>query len=735
MKKLILILALFLPALAFAQTGITTITASKINNAGTQPLTGQLCATPAEPFVAYGGGNVPATQVCYTVTNGVLQSGALLYDVSLSNPVNVCYQIVLKNSYGQTIQGYPCMQPSGPVYSFDNFVQANPPFTPTSFTIQPTLSFLGTWSSTQSYNPNNVAVYNGNSYVALLPNSDAEPDISPSDWAFMAGGGASLPFPGIVYGTSATGGTVATSAQIASAINLNPTVPLVTPIYANTYLFSVLNNNATLGPETWTSLDGINIQPLTKANNADIVTDSNNFRDPRLLHAGNTYYYSYTTNSTHNGIGLVSSTDMQNWTAVTTPDWSAYGTAVWNGAWWVSGGTTYMFVGMLGSNTTYYATFDPATNTFGTPTPITFSPVPEGTDAFPIVMAIWTSAGENWALLQVFDSTVNQHYVELATFTSLSGTWSIVGSGNWAGWGTSIEGGEIRINPDGTLTAYFTDFGGGNLYYSNSSTSDPQTATWSARATISPYGGARPADWVDVQPVADTQTNQNLIALQRATNSKNGLESSQGIAANGTYGYLYWNGQVGGQLSGLLPQSNHGVVDMCCSPGESRFLGYGPNTSTPGSFQWVNTSSDTSVYTPIFNTVGNTLNVLVPQINSNSIQAPTVSATTSVTTPLYDTTTNCSSSASPAVCAVAPAGSVAIAAGATTVVVDTTAVTANSQILLTFDSSLGTKLGVTCNTTYTAPWVSARTAGTSFTITSSAAPVTNPACYSFVLLN
>jgi hypothetical protein len=68
--------------------------------------------------------------------------------------------------------------------------------------------------------------------------------------------------------------------------------------------------------------------------------------------------------------------------------------------------------------------------------------------------------------------------------------------------------------------------------------------------------------------------------------------------------------------------------------------------------------------------------------------------------------------------------------------VSTTAVTANSQIFVQEDSSLGTKLSVTCNTTtgrdYT---VSARTAGTSFTITASAAPVTNPACLSYFIVN
>lgn len=102
---------------------------------------------------------------------------------------------------------------------------------------------------------------------------------------------------------------------------------------------------------------------------------------------------------------------------------------------------------------------------------------------------------------------------------------------------------------------------------------------------------------------------------------------------------------------------------------------------------------------------------------------------------LSGTFSNCSSSASPAVCGSASAGSVTVAAAATTKVVNTTAVTADSQILLTFDASLGTKLGVTCNTTFIAPYVSARTAGTSFTITLGSGPVTNPECISYQIIN
>lgn len=95
--------------------------------------------------------------------------------------------------------------------------------------------------------------------------------------------------------------------------------------------------------------------------------------------------------------------------------------------------------------------------------------------------------------------------------------------------------------------------------------------------------------------------------------------------------------------------------------------------------------------------------------------------------------TNCASSAG--TCAAAPVGSVSIAAAATTVTVASTIVTANSAIILTFDSSLGSKLSVTCNTTMPpSVQVSARTPGVSFVITATAS-VTNPACFNYFIAN
>jgi len=104
---------------------------------------------------------------------------------------------------------------------------------------------------------------------------------------------------------------------------------------------------------------------------------------------------------------------------------------------------------------------------------------------------------------------------------------------------------------------------------------------------------------------------------------------------------------------------------------------------------------------------------------------------------------NCASSASPAVCSAYAAGWVAMPTNATasTLVINTSAVTATSQIQLTTtsDTTVGTALGVTCNTSLATltggVTATARTAGTSFTIQNNVAVSTNPLCVAYFVIN
>lgn len=163
--------------------------------------------------------------------------------------------------------------------------------------------------------------------------------------------------------------------------------------------------------------------------------------------------------------------------------------------------------------------------------------------------------------------------------------------------------------------------------------------------------------------------------------------------------------------------------------------------TTSGSYQmFANTVSEKVMLSPLLN--GNA----IPKVNNTAIDLMTNSLVTDNGTtltytgtggsssPAYSTATNCNSSASPAVCGSAAAGSFVLAAAATTVTVNTTAVTANSQIIVVNDDSLGTRLSVTCNTALDQVFVSGRVPATSFTITGTA-PVTNPNCYSYIILN
>lgn len=107
--------------------------------------------------------------------------------------------------------------------------------------------------------------------------------------------------------------------------------------------------------------------------------------------------------------------------------------------------------------------------------------------------------------------------------------------------------------------------------------------------------------------------------------------------------------------------------------------------------------------------------------------------TNTLTASKYATSTNGNSTASPAVCGSAPVGIVQMAAGATTLTINTTAVTANSRIMLNFSL-----VGLTAPANMAAltlPWVSSIVAGTSFTITMGTAPTTNPVNIMFMMMD
>lgn len=187
----------------------------------------------------------------------------------------------------------------------------------------------------------------------------------------------------------------------------------------------------------------------------------------------------------------------------------------------------------------------------------------------------------------------------------------------------------------------------------------------------------------------------------------------------GPFGKLF-KGTVNGDVSTaaleIYGDNDKGALSFSNTEGDSRFL-----------FQYSSsTLTVSSPITPITHFVLNRTSGITDFPNG-------------LNSAVYKTVTNCADSAGAAACGSAAAGSVVIDAAATAVVVSTTAVTANSQIMIQTDSSLGTRLSVTCNTQSSlvlgSPRVTARTAGTSFTVTIEAGPTTNPLCLSYTITN
>ena len=128
-------------------------------------------------------------------------------------------------------------------------------------------------------------------------------------------------------------------------------------------------------------------------------------------------------------------------------------------------------------------------------------------------------------------------------------------------------------------------------------------------------------------------------------------------------------------------------------------------------------------------------NTYVPRYTiGDSGQTPFYFLNNSIVAGGYATASNCNSNTTPARCGSAAAGSVAIPAGASSVEVNTTAVTPDSEILLTFDSSLSKRLNIKCAAALDESYVSSRTAGTGFRITVSVRRKDSN-CYSYQIIN
>lgn len=266
---------------------------------------------------------------------------------------------------------------------------------------------------------------------------------------------------------------------------------------------------------------------------------------------------------------------------------------------------------------------------------------------------------------------------------------------------------------------------------------------------------------VTVIGIAAAQNNTGgfLVAVgENAANANTGNDvtvSGFAAAENNTGNGVTVNGKESSQ-------NNTGPYLLASGYRSARSIGDGTNSAFYGSGDTLigtdkdinnsvvlGTSTTLSGFTAVNASTGNPLtNIIAINGTATASNQTVIGNSSTVSTqlfgttssPLWGTATRCSDAGSPAMCVDAASGDVALPTGITSVslVVNTTAVTANSAIHLQADDSL-IIAATTCNsilaTLVGGMAITARTPGTSFTITYSGTIATNPLCLSYSILN
>jgi hypothetical protein len=216
----------------------------------------------------------------------------------------------------------------------------------------------------------------------------------------------------------------------------------------------------------------------------------NSLRDPSTIKIGDTWYTAYTINNGYSkNFGVIKSTDLINWSPVTTVDVSSIGGL--NQAWAPelvkdTNGDIYVFFSSMNASSvgsTYYVKATTGNLTaWGAPSPVLWTNAPSS-----IIDPTFVKSGNTWFC---FFKNEDTKYIERATSTSLTGTWTVDRTGNWSGWGSGLEGPEIVKTRAGMWRLYLDRYSTNSGYmYTESS----DLGTWTALTAISVGPNVLPA--------------------------------------------------------------------------------------------------------------------------------------------------------------------------------------------------------------------------------------------------
>ncbi|KAF8649336.1 hypothetical protein AX16_005871 [Volvariella volvacea WC 439] len=285
---------------------------------------------------------------------------------------------------------------------------------------------------------------------------------------------------------------LASCITLVTASPLNITGPAISPeafkrAVAAPYVFTAFTSASESNLYVYTSNDGLNFSLLK---GPAYTPPSGLIRDPSLiLHTDGRYYICYTTNWTGTNFAIASSTDLLTWSLVATI--STASSVITPVNTWAPEFFKDPRTGQINIIVSL------STGSYGPFLPYAFTALDSSLTRWsgPVVLSGISNAGLGY--IDSFPVYYNGQYhlfakaetngkkvIEHAVASSLTGPYTFVQTGNFAGWGQA-EGGCVAILPNGRFRLYADGYSSGKYIYSDSS----DLYNWSAAQTLPGLSG------------------------------------------------------------------------------------------------------------------------------------------------------------------------------------------------------------------------------------------------------
>lgn len=256
---------------------------------------------------------------------------------------------------------------------------------------------------------------------------------------------------------------------------------------APNYIFATFKGDAAADEKLWiyTSSDAVNFS-LYSATGYGGPTGV--VRDPSIMkYTDGKYYIAHTIqswNTSSTAFAIAVSSDLINWTHLTTVNAGVSGTYyTWAPEWFIEGSTVRIIVSLSPQGSSFKPYLFTAQNSALT------------SWSGPVDLGIGTNHIDTFVVksgntYHAFVKDESTKYVEHATATNLTGPWTWAGTGNWAGWGSGLEGQCVLQLADGTWRIYPDNYSSGSGLWTATS---KDLYTWSSLSgvSVSPSGIVR----------------------------------------------------------------------------------------------------------------------------------------------------------------------------------------------------------------------------------------------------